>query len=148
LAVGDIQKRWRRYSVAQRCPDAAELSVVDLSRHDDRPPLPGIVEVMAEPRAVRGKSEMDGSVHCLRTTVVAGLAWSAAKEDPMIDAPSATGNEEESALDRAAAKGPLPGIRGQDAMEERGEDDSEAADPDEKAEDAGRRDLPGGIAMR
>jgi len=26
--------------VAQRCTDAAELSVVDLSRPDDRPPLP------------------------------------------------------------------------------------------------------------
>lgn len=66
----------------------------------------------------------------------------------MPDTPSGTGNEEESALERAAAKGPLPGLKDQDAMEQRSEDDSETADPDEKAADAGRRDLPGGIAMR
>jgi hypothetical protein len=54
----------------------------------------------------------------------------------------------QSGLDKAAAMGPLSGLEAEDAAEERGEDHSDRADSEKKAEDIGGDDIVGGIAMR
>jgi hypothetical protein len=52
-----------------------------------------------------------------------------------------------SSLDEAAEGGQLPYVAEENEAAERGEDQSDTTDPDEKAEEAGRGDIPGGINM-
>jgi len=56
-------------------------------------------------------------------------------------------NEEESDLDEAAAGDQLPYVAEQNATAERGEDHSDTTDPDERADEAGKGDVIGGINM-
>lgn len=56
--------------------------------------------------------------------------------------------DHEGDLERAAAQGPLPGVEAADEAEQRGEDHSDTADPEEKAEEIGGDDVVGGINMR
>jgi hypothetical protein len=56
-------------------------------------------------------------------------------------------DEDGSSLDEAAQGGQLPYVAEENEAAERGEDQSDTTDPDEKAEEAGRGDIPGGINM-
>lgn len=50
-------------------------------------------------------------------------------------------------LEKAAEQGPLPGAEALDEAERRGEEDSDTADADERAQDAADGDVVGGINM-
>ena len=56
-------------------------------------------------------------------------------------------NTGRSRLEEAAEDGPLPFTAQQNDAADRGEEDSDTTDPDARAEETGRGDLPGGIAM-
>lgn len=64
------------------------------------------------------------------------------------DSNEGTQNEDESDLEQAAADGQLPYVAEQNATAERGEEHSDTADPDERADEAGEGDVVGGINMR
>jgi len=57
-------------------------------------------------------------------------------------------DQDGSELDEAAQDGQLPYVAEQNDAAERGEDQSDTTDPDEKAEEAGEGDVVGGINMR
>jgi hypothetical protein len=59
-----------------------------------------------------------------------------------------TRDQSESELDEAAQGGQLPYVSEENEAAERGEDQSDTADPDERAEEAGEGDVVGGINMR
>jgi hypothetical protein len=63
------------------------------------------------------------------------------------DKPTTSGLAQEN-LQEAADQGQLPGVGAEDAAEQRGEDHSTTADPEEKADEAGGGDVVGGINMR
>ncbi len=54
---------------------------------------------------------------------------------------------DDKSVEEAAAEGPLPGVEEADEAARRGEDTSEVADPEERADEAGDETVPGGIAM-
>jgi len=56
-------------------------------------------------------------------------------------------DQDQSDLDEAAQEGELPYVEEENEAAERGEDQSDTVDPDEKAEETGRGDIPGGINM-
>ena len=58
-----------------------------------------------------------------------------------------TRDERETDLDEAAEGGQLPYVAEENEAAERGEEQSDTQDPDERAEEAGRGDIPGGINM-
>lgn len=53
-----------------------------------------------------------------------------------------------SSVEEAAEQGPLPGAVEAEEAAERGEDHSEVADPEQRAEEDGAETVPGGINMR
>ncbi|MFL6164528.1 MAG: hypothetical protein ACJ74U_20210 [Jatrophihabitantaceae bacterium] len=55
--------------------------------------------------------------------------------------------DDKNSVEEAAAQGPLPGAEEADEAARRGEDTSEVADPQERADEAGDETVPGGIAM-
>jgi hypothetical protein len=60
--------------------------------------------------------------------------------------PKAEQHDEDN-LQRAAEEGPLPGVMAEDDEQQRGQDHSATNDPEAEADDAGRGDIVGGIAM-
>jgi len=56
-------------------------------------------------------------------------------------------DEHETELDEAAEGGQLPYVAEENEAAERGEEQPDTQDPDERAEEAGRGDIPGGINM-
>ena len=58
-----------------------------------------------------------------------------------------TGDEDRTSLEEAAADGPVAGATEADEAARRGEDNSEVADPEAQADEAGDETVPGGIAM-
>jgi hypothetical protein len=64
------------------------------------------------------------------------------------DNEAGTADENESELEKAAQGGQLPYVAEENEAAQRGEDQSDTADPDQKADEAGRGDVVGGINMR
>jgi hypothetical protein len=64
------------------------------------------------------------------------------------DGEAGTADGSESELEEAAKGGQLPYVAEENEAARRGEDQSDTADPDEKADEAGQGDVVGGINMR